>query len=775
MKSAAARFRPLMFEWAAIAGTLVLLACLIALQSWFWRVDQTLYDFSISLMERPAPSDIVIIAIDDQSLADIGRWPWRRAVHATLINRLTEAGARAVALDVILSEPDARDPKGDLALAQALHANGGTVLPVFMEGGAGAWRETAPIPQFRDAAAALGHIHVEIDIDGIVRSVYLREGLDTPRWDHMGVALLRLADPPAAAALPGEVAPVRKNTAGTWQRDYWLTIPYAGPPGHFTQVSYVDVLRGGIPAERLRDKIVLIGATAAGLSDAYPTPVSGLARNMPGVEISANVFDAVRNKLAVTIIPPWMRASIASILVLVLMLSYLWLTPRRALGLTGTLLAFVTITSIGLLVTRRAWWAPSAAIAPLLMAYPLWTWRRLQAAMRYMEEEVVRLRHTPRLFPEEAPGANMPIDPVQQSIDSVRDAAERLRSLHRLVEDTIASLPDGVLVVDGRGIVVLANPRSASYLCAESGEHLRGQPLHSILESIETSGGSSWKDLVQASLRQRQVSSVEGRHRVAGDLLVKIAPCANSSGAPLGLIATLTNVSELKHAERKREEMMRFLSHDIRAPQSSIIALLDLMKASPEKVNTGEARDRIERAARRTLTLADDFVHLARAEGRTPERIPVDLAALLLDAVDELWAFAETQGVKILQQFESDEAVVLGDRDMLLRALVNLLNNAIKYSPAGGEVALGIGCARGLVNVWIEDLGPGIAPGDIGKLFQMYQRGKAIEKPQSGVGLGLVYVKTVVDKHDGKITVVSEPGHGARFTLVFPEAPPAAV
>ncbi|MDH3315336.1 MAG: CHASE2 domain-containing protein [Gammaproteobacteria bacterium] len=761
-------------EWTAIACTLVLLACLIAFQDWFWRVDQTLYDFGMTLMERPAPSDMVIVAIDDQSLADIGRWPWRRAVHATLINRLTEAGARAVALDVILSEPDARDPKGDLSLAKALRANGKTVLPIFMVGVAGAWREIAPIPQFRDAAAALGHIHVEIDIDGMVRSVYLREGLDSPRWDHMGVALLRLVDPLAAATLPGAVAPERKGKAGMWQRNYWLTIPFAGAPGRFAQVSYVDVLRGAIPAERLRDKIVLIGATAAGLSDAYPTPVSGLSRNMPGVEIIANVFDAVRKKLVVTIISPAVRAGVASIVVLMLMLSYLWLTPRRALGLTGALLALVLLGSVGLLVTKLEWWAPSGTIAPLLMAYPLWSWRRLQAAMRYMDEEVVRLRETPQLFPGEAPVSSMTVDPIQQRIDSVRDAAERLRSLHRLVEDTLASLPDGVLLVDGSGIVVLANPRAAMYLCADSQGHLRGQPLHSILGRIENAGDSTWEEIVHNSLQRPQISSIDGHHPVTGDLLVKIGPCVSSSGAIVGLIASLTNVFELKQAARQRDEMMRFLSHDIRAPQSSIIALLDLMQTSPEKVHPIQAFDRIGKAAHRTLTLADDFVHLARAESRAPERMPVDLAALLLDAVDELWALAETHGVQISQRFESDEAIVLGDRDMLLRALVNLLNNAIKYSPAGGGVVLGVGCASGLVKVWIEDHGPGIATEDIAKLFQMYQRGTAMGEPQSGVGLGLVYVKTVVDKHNGKVTVLSKPGHGACFTLIFPEAPVTA-
>src|SRR6185503_16162731 len=107
--------RPILVEWMGAAVTVTLLTGLAAGFGWFWRLDQTLYDAVLTLRHRPAPQDVVIVAIDQQSLDQIGRWPWRRAIHATMLERLTEAGAKGVAFDILLAEPDRADAAGDEA------------------------------------------------------------------------------------------------------------------------------------------------------------------------------------------------------------------------------------------------------------------------------------------------------------------------------------------------------------------------------------------------------------------------------------------------------------------------------------------------------------------------------------------------------------------------------------------------------------------------------------------------------------------------------------
>jgi len=363
------------------------------------------------------------------------------------------------------------------------------------------------------------------------------------------------------------------------------------------------------------------------------------------------------------------------------------------------------------------------------------------------------------------------IDPLQMRINTVREATGRLSDLHDFIDGSLASLPDAAIVTNSSGTVMLANPRAAAYLNVQSAEHLKGQSLPRILEAVRKDKPPGWDELIHAAVTSLRAMTGEGRDADGRDLLVQLGPCLSSSGANLGLIVSLTNITALKNAERRRSELMRFLSHDLRAPQSAIVALLELMRENPAATPFLESLGRIERAARRTLALANDFVQLARAENRSPEFIPVDLAALLLDAADEMWGFARSLQVTIEHRFDCDEALVLGDRSMLLRALINLVHNAIKFGRAGSKVTLGLACASGLVTASVSDQGPGIAQENLGKLFQMYERFELPDHAaEEGVGLGLVYVKTVVEKHSGKIAVASEFGGGTRFTLTFLEA-----
>lgn len=186
-------------EWWVLSLLIALLAALCAWQQWMWRADQALYDALLSLAERAPREDIVIVGIDDDSLSQIGRWPWRRAVHATLIERLTDADARGVLLDVILSEPEGGDGKGDAALERAIGQNRRTVLAVALDVGTDRrLREIAPIPALAAAASGLGHIDAELDPDGVTRSVYLWAGLGAARHPQLALALLQSANPSAA-------------------------------------------------------------------------------------------------------------------------------------------------------------------------------------------------------------------------------------------------------------------------------------------------------------------------------------------------------------------------------------------------------------------------------------------------------------------------------------------------------------------------------------------------------------------------------------------------
>ncbi|MBN8262308.1 MAG: CHASE2 domain-containing protein, partial [Xanthomonadales bacterium] len=149
-----------------------------------WRVDASLYDAMLSANETDADDRILVVAIDEGSIAALGRWPWSRGVHAQLVDRLSSAQPRAIALDVMFAEPDAAHPAGDDALAGAISRSGRVVLPVMVEpvepGGIPV--EVLPLPALVQASAGLGHAAVDVDPDGVTRSAYLQAGLGEPHW-----------------------------------------------------------------------------------------------------------------------------------------------------------------------------------------------------------------------------------------------------------------------------------------------------------------------------------------------------------------------------------------------------------------------------------------------------------------------------------------------------------------------------------------------------------------------------------------------------------------
>ena len=213
-------------DWLSLMVTLALLALALGWQNGLGRLDQSLYDKFLSSIEQPRRDDIILIAIDDFSLQQLGRWPWPRSVHAQLIDRLTQAKPRAVGLDVILMEAEgsaangAEIRRGDAALRTALLKNAATVLPVVITNPGTGLAAGLPIPALASAARMLGHINLEHDSDGVVRSVFLHEGMHGQWWPYFGLAVAQAGAPagaqagaPAGAASDVAAAQVPTQTA----------------------------------------------------------------------------------------------------------------------------------------------------------------------------------------------------------------------------------------------------------------------------------------------------------------------------------------------------------------------------------------------------------------------------------------------------------------------------------------------------------------------------------------------------------------------------------
>ncbi|MDC7690658.1 diguanylate cyclase [Vogesella indigofera] len=249
------------------------------------RLDLWFQDRLGQLLAQAASDDIVIVAIDEKSLAELGRWPWPRELLAGAIDKL--GNARAVGLDLVLAEPSA-NPESDQALVDALRRNGKVFLPAVPEVSNNQLVETLPLRMFADAAKGIGMMDYPLDQDGLIRRTYLASGLGQPRWPGFTALLAGL--PPPVMALD---TPVLNNR---WQRHDERLLPHLDGELGFPSLSFVDILNHNGNIEALAGKTVLIGATASGLGDSHLTPMQADWPATSGVVINAATTQALQSQ-----------------------------------------------------------------------------------------------------------------------------------------------------------------------------------------------------------------------------------------------------------------------------------------------------------------------------------------------------------------------------------------------------------------------------------------------------------------------------------------------
>lgn len=378
--------KPLALSWPQRLALSALVGGLAAIAShfqWFWQQDEAVYDAYVGAWDYPPDPRLLIVAIDDNSLQQIGQWPWPRSTHARLLDRLTEAGSARVVLDLMLSEPDRQDAAQDAELAAAIRRNGKVVLPVLAAPASGPnmAEELLPIPLIAANAATLGHSDVEVDADGVARGLYLTAGIGSPHWPALGLAL---AD--ARGPLPGLRDPdPGQSSPYQWRRDHYVRVRYAGPPERFPQVSYVDLLNGDVDPALLRGRLILVGMTASGIAPRLLTPTTR-ERWMSGSEYQANVASMLLTNKVITLPPTLWRDLLSGLLVA---LCCLGLSLPRASASALLALPSTLLLSFVLLRAGNLWFAPAAALTGMLAVICAWVLWRISAWRRQANSDAL--------------------------------------------------------------------------------------------------------------------------------------------------------------------------------------------------------------------------------------------------------------------------------------------------------------------------------------------------------------------------------------------------
>ncbi len=765
----------LLHQWLLTVILTALVVIALALTGASARLDNLIYDSAIRFTGAPPDPDIAIIAIDEASVQDIGRWPWPRTVHADLLERLNRAGARAVTLDILLTE--AGDPANDQRLAQVAAASATLLLPmqlIYPGLDGRAFDVMPPYPAIGDTLdpSRTGHVNVELDADGVLRRLALCESDGANKGEDAPIPHIAISMAIAGKAV---LPPSASLTAKRNCEDRPL-VPFRGRD-EFIVMSYKDVLSGQIDDQFLRGKWVLIGATAAGLGDQYPA--GGGSGPQPGVIAVASLLDTVLHDRFIVPVEGGMLAAISLLPLFAFMVGVWWWKPQtvvRVVTLLGLLTLFIAIA----LLAAGYWLAPGPALAGLAIAYPLWGWRRLQATSDFLGQELMTVESEIDSLPGIERGG-FRNDLVGEQSSRLALAIGRLSDLRRFVTNSMQGLPDPMLVADKGRTIRLANEAARRLFPAEPVGSDLVEFMLFLARDADRPALAEWIDHAYASPALAadllQFQSMEGQSFVVRATSLAIADLADAAAPQSGIIIYLADITELAEAQKERDSVYQLLSHDMRAPQSSILALVE--RPDP-RIQPPELRSRIAALARRTLQLADNFVDMARMRSTIFAPEDLLLADLVIEAADGLHPLASRRNIRIDVQDESNAGFVLGEGQSLYRAITNVIDNAIRYSPDNGTITIQITRAVSVnpahdhdLLVDICDSGPGIDPDMLERLFERFAT-SAASGPVGrggGIGLGLNYVATVMQRHEGSASAANNPKGGSCFTLRLPMLP----
>jgi two-component system phosphate regulon sensor histidine kinase PhoR len=345
----------------------------------------------------------------------------------------------------------------------------------------------------------------------------------------------------------------------------------------------------------------------------------------------------------------------------------------------------------------------------------------------------------------------------QISGDLARTAGQ-LGSEQEHLRGVLEGMAEGVLLIDGRGRILLAN-RAASQALLHGGPASGRTPL-------EVTRSADLDELVRGALtvgsQARGLVTLTGSNRVFDASVIPI------SAPERQVVVVLHDITELKRLETVRREFVANISHELRTPLTAIRGFIDTLDGEPE-LSEEERRRFLAAAARhvhRLSNLVNDLLALAKLDSPEfkLELVACDIKAEVEGALELHAAAARERGVALAGDVEAGLPMVLADPVALEQILSNLIDNAIKYNQADGRVVVRAVRVGDLVRIAVEDSGVGIPAVHLPRIFErLYRVDPGRSRAEGGTGLGLAIVKHLVLKHGGDVWVTSEPGRGSTF------------
>lgn len=344
-------------------------------------------------------------------------------------------------------------------------------------------------------------------------------------------------------------------------------------------------------------------------------------------------------------------------------------------------------------------------------------------------------------------------------------------------EAILTSIADGVVVNDMEGNIILGNPAAERILGVPEKELLRQnyEDLFSVFDSQgEEEATAAMQTLLNTSVPEAAKNykiNLESENRVIHALL---SPVLSQRGDFMGVVTIFRDITKEVEADRAKSEFVSTVSHELRTPMTAIKGYTDLLHAGAAgPINAEQKRflTTIKGNTDRLTALINDLLDISRMEtGRVRfEPRPLQIGEVIADVVNVLAGSAEEKQQSLTYEVAAGLPDIMGDQDRLNQVLTNLVGNAIRYTPDGGEIDVRAYLVERAVRIDVRDSGIGIAPEDMGHIFERFYRADhPLVQEARGTGLGLSIVKMFVEMHGGRIWVESEPERGSTFTFILP-------
>ena len=377
------------------------------------------------------------------------------------------------------------------------------------------------------------------------------------------------------------------------------------------------------------------------------------------------------------------------------------------------------------------------------------------------------IRYVKQLFPEfdgSSAKVSSPGELMDRRVVQVRRAIAAMRDMRQFISDTVNHMPDGVMVGDEFGRILFMNNPARQWLQkgAKAGAFLA--EFMPVTSRVST---EQWKKTLREILFEEKARTEE-LHSENKAVLTTLAPI-NFTNSSRGIVITFADISVIHEAQMKRMETIHFISHDLKAPLASQLALLDNLRISLPNEFAPKLLS-AQKLTEKSLTMSDQFLQLARIESADHVHLySCELLDVIDNAVDATTPLATEASVIIKSVCDQESVTITGNPELLERSLINLIQNAIKFSPPNSFVDIVTSLDELGAKIVVEDHGQGIDARELPFLFDAYRRTRASEQQGiAGSGLGLRFVKLVMDRHGGEVHVSSQLKKGTCFTLILP-------